>query len=455
MRSLLLLFALLGCKDRGEIEADTDTDTDSDSDTDTDTDLGTISWRLHEDIESLVYVSWDQGSAGTAHVEYRFDEEWVSTPELSVEAGRAEALLLGIPYDTDVDFRVVSGSLTSDDRTASTGNLPSGLPVPELLSGNSDRWLADGHYLLGSINSETGGWTDGKYWMWIVDRQGRIVWAMPGEEQHFTIYLQVSRDNDILWDVSTYWSEFDNGALSRIHRMKIDGAISESYAAPGMHHCFIEMPDRSILWGSASGGNEKLKRRNSDGTTDTVWDCQPFYDQLGLDDWCHTNSIWLDEANDTLLLSFPTRDTFVLEVDVETGEELRWFGHIPQAWGFDPPQSAFEYQHGATYTDAGTLLVSSQVSPSSYEGVVREYELDDKGEILREVWSYGQGDGIEARYAGEAHRLSNGNTLHNTGTTPRVREITEDGEVVWDLAFEGSRLIGRTTWLEDLYTLAP
>ena len=145
----------------------------------------------------------------------------------------------------------------------------------------------------------------------------------------------------------------------------------------------------------------------------------------------------------------------MLEVDVATGEELRWFGYVPGSWSFEPPESAFVYQHGVTYTPEGTLLVSSQVDRSSYEGVVREYAVDEDDQVLREVWSHGEGDGITARYAGEAHRLPGGNTLHNTGTTPRVREITPEGEVAWDLSFDGDKLIGRTTWLEDLYTYAP
>ena len=57
--------------------------------------------------------------------------------------------------------------------------------------------------------------------------------------------------------------------------------------------------------------------------------------------------------------------------------------------------------------------------------------------------------------AGEAHRLPNGNTLHNTGTTPRVREITADDQVVWDLVWQGDRLLGRTVFVTDLYTLLP
>jgi hypothetical protein len=278
---------------------------------------------------------------------------------------------------------------------------------------------------------------------------------MPGEQRHFTIYLRQSIDGDILWDVSTLWSSFDGGAGSKINRMKIDGSITATYEAIGMHHAFTELPDGSLVWGAAGDDSEQLMRRAPDGSVEMIWDCAPFYAQHGMTDWCHTNSIWYSEARDVYLLSFPTSLTFVLEIDGTTGEELRHFGEVPGGWGFDPPDAAFHYQHGVTYTDAGTLLVSSQASSRDADGVVREYNLDEHSQTLVELWSHGLDDGIDANYAGEAHRLPSGNTLHNTGTTPRVREIAPDGQVVWDLAWSGYRLLGRTTFIDDLYTFAP
>ena len=55
-------------------------------------------------------------------------------------------------------------------------------------------------------------------------------------------------------------------------------------------------------------------------------------------------------------------------------------------------------------------------------------------------------------YAGEAHRLGNGNTLHNFGSGKRLREITADGNVVWEMSWDGSRMLGRTEFIthEDM-----
>lgn len=411
--------------------------------------------EVDPDIQSLLRLSWTQLVAGETRVEWELDGAWVAAPGGHREAGPQEELVLGLPYETGTRLRVLVDEAPSAEIAASTGPLPEGFPLPTLLVDEPSLQEPGGVWLLGSINQDQGGWDEGRYWMFILDRQARVVWARRGEERDFTIYLHVSKDGDILWDVSTWWSDFDHGEGSKIHRMKIDGVVTETYEAPGMHHCFTELPDGSLIWGSGNDQSETLERRWPDGSVSTVWDCAPFYAELGLHDWCHTNSIYYDEDRASILLSFPTSQTFALELDAASGEPLRQFGHIPGSWAFDPEDSAFQYQHGASFTDAGTLLVSTQQSERSIVGMVREYELDDDAQTLRQTWSFGEEQGILQQYAGEAHRLPNGNTLHNFGTSPRVQENTPDGELAWDVDFGGTRLIGRTVFLEDLYQLAP
>jgi len=462
---LSLAWLVAGCDGQGQVSDDDAGDDDAVGDDDTavgQAPVADVAWRLHENIESLVIVTWTQLEAAEAgFVEYQIDGQWRRGPMATLAAGEHEQLLLGIPYHHDVTLRVVNdidGQVTtSAELVASTGPLPDGFPAPELLAADADGWEASGEFLLGSVNQSDGGWVSGQYWMWVLDRAGRVVWTTPTHDPAFTIYVRVSRDGrDILWDEATYWSHWDNGASSKIHRMKIDGTITDTVAAPGLHHAFLDLPDGSILWGDAGGDHEVLQWHHPDGDVEALWDCGPFFEGLGMVDWCHSNSMFWNEADDTLLYSFPS-DSFVLELDLATATELRWWGHIPTDWSFDPEESSFYMQHGATFTDEGTLLLSSYVSPAQDTGVVREYEIDAGTETLRQLWTFGADQGIQAHFAGEAHRLPGGNTLHNYGTTPRVREITPGGDVVWDLTFGGSKLIGRTIWLDlgGLYDLAP
>ena len=127
----------------GEGEGESGDDgTDGGEDTVGDTDSGgdpvgellNFDFRIHDDIESLVYVIWTSEVGGTAHVEYSFDDgEWLQTPPQEIDAGDHEQLLLGIPYNETFEWKVVVDSgeevFTSAEQEAYTGDLPS-MPEP-------------------------------------------------------------------------------------------------------------------------------------------------------------------------------------------------------------------------------------------------------------------------------------------------------------------------------------
>jgi hypothetical protein len=344
--------------------------------------------------------------------------------------------------------------------------------VPEVLVADPTRWEPTGSYLYTSINEDTGGWTRGTYWQLVFDRQGRVVWAVPSPDEDWTIYVRVSADgDDLMWDSNEVWTL--SGDDSEVVRMKIDGTVGDTYTTPGLHHAWLELPDGTVAWGERVSNNEEwLVERAPDGTETIVWRCSDFeIEMLGeTGRSCHSNSWWWHEATDTYLVSFPSsagnvKDT-VLHLDRD-GTTLSTWGALSD-WTFDPVESTFDYQHGVTFTDAGTLLVSTKLTAANpyYDPrldtlAVREYELDYANKTLREIWSFGEDQAIAGVTAGEAHRLPNGNTLHNYGSGARTREITPDGDMVWDVKWpdgdsEGrGRLQGRSIFVEDLYAFAP
>ena len=419
-----------------------------------------ISWRQHDEIESFVIVSWQQEEAATAHVEYSFDDgEWLTSPARDLQTGEAEVLLLGVPYDDEVTFHVVNdfgqGPLATEDLLATTGAQPLGLPQPTLVSQDPQRWESTGRWMLGSINEAEGDWDPGDYWRFILDRQGRYVWAQLTPDQHWTIFVQVARNGkDILWDESTYWSDLELGPDGQVHRAKIDGTVVASYPTPQLQHAFVELPDESIVWGASYGIDDQLKRVDADGTVEMLWSCAEYLAEIGSDEYCMHNGLFYDEPRDTFLFSLYSVDSIV-EVDRATGEVVHVWGHLPGVWEFEPEESAFWTQHGPSYTNLGTVLVSTHRSDDDQEGVVREYALDEDQGVLQQIWSFGEGEGIIMESAGEAHRLPGGNTLHNMGSGARVREITPGGDVVWDVAWESPRLLGRTVLVDDLHAFAP
>ena len=83
VRDLLLIgvLVLAGCDGSGQIAVGDDDDDTSDDDTWDDIQVDDVSYRLHDEIESLVYVTWTQEIPALASVEYRIDaEQWRSTP---------------------------------------------------------------------------------------------------------------------------------------------------------------------------------------------------------------------------------------------------------------------------------------------------------------------------------------------------------------------------------------
>jgi len=450
---LAALLACLGCTDTG----DDDSASGDDDVTYDEARVADVSWEVHGEIESLIRVTWEQLSAATTHVEFSVDEGvWMASPAVETPAGAAEELLLGIPYDTDVTFRVVNdfgeGPLPTGEHVAHTGLADEDLVHPVLLSSEPAEWDDGMRYVLVG-SSDYRGWTT------IVDRQARVVWARQTSGLNATLYSRPSYDGtDLLIDHNSYWAIFDDGEASQVVRMKIDGTETAVYDTPGLHHPFTEIADGSIVWGAADGITETLEKLTPDGVQEQIWACDPFHDEVGVDQYCQSNTLYWHEPEDTFLFSLYSDETIV-EIDHATGETLRYFGHLPGAWAFEPEGSAFHWQHGGHYTAAGTLITSSHVDGTNDECVVREYELDEDDETLVELWSFGVGLGIEAETMGEVHRLPGGNTLHNYGDAGRLREVLPDGTVVWDIQWDTGTTtvyhLGRTTPLQDLYAFAP
>ena len=463
---LLLLVFVLGCPGpdkhddtapEGDADTDADTDTDTDADSDADTDVlvvDDLSWRLHEDHEALVWVSWTQSQAATAYVEFGYEGGgWRQSPPIQAAAGVHEQLLLGIPYDERAGWRVVvDGAEPVVGETIATGPVPEGLPLPELLVNETDKQL-DREYLLTSINESSGGWTGGNYWTFIMTRRGKPVWASKAPQRHWTLFVQVAVTGDhILWDEATAWSNYDGGAGSTVHRTTLTEEI-EVIPTPGLHHAFVQLPDQTLVWGSQyHGGHEALVEKAPGQKDETIlWTCS--------DDWpgsgnCESNGIFYQEATESFLYSFYTNNSLV-EVDHVSGESLWWAGDVRGGYAFDPPDSQFSWQHGVSYTDQGHLLVSSHARSDSGGSTTKviEYVVDHKAETLTEVWSYDPH--AYASTNGDAWRLPNGNTLHLVGSASEIFEVTADTEVVWHLDYGATQLLGRGELIEDLYALVP
>lgn len=418
--------------------------------------ISAVTAGLIEDLPTVIVVSWDQVEGQPAHIAFRANGgTWQQSPPGARWGDRLRQFIVGVPFDSEIEYRLVSeDGAQTDPRWITTGPWPEALPTPIVLHDDPTLRDPDTPWLITSMNRD-GDDRYGRWWVFVMDRAGQIVWAQETPRDWVSRHVSVDHDGRaLLIDRDTFWPQLDGGAASQIVRMTLDGTIEHTYDTPGLHHPFVPLPDGVIAWGAARGNNETLEKVDRAGIQEQIWDCDTSQAIAGTIRNCGSNALWWDERTDRFLFSFWSTDT-VVEIDHQTGTTLRWFGDLPGSWSFEPERAQFWWQHGAVYTDAGTLLVSTKDAPQGEETLVREYALDEASETLTEIYSFGEGRGIFGPYMGEAHRLGNGNTLHVYGAGGHLAEATPDGEVAWEVTWEGDKHNGHTTPWRDLYALLP
>lgn len=443
--------------------ADTEDTGDTTDSTETDTgepppdSLGALTLTVDPDVVTVLHAAFTDPEGHEAWVEYRFeDEAWLVAPTV----GPGDAVLLGIPAETPVEARAAArwGDVTvySEVATATTGPLPADLLLPNVVLWDPTR-AYDADWVMVSVDHAAYTYSP-PWWIEIFDRQGRIVWYLEVPDDHMSFYPTVAFDGThIWWDGANFFGMSDTPG--RVVRQTLDGRWRVDQTLPGAPgEAVAEGPDGSFFYEDRGGVGYGLSQLEPDGTTRRIWDCGAFMAELGVDSReCWLNTCNWSEEHGTILASSFTSDT-VYEVDVATGEVVRQMGQLEvgDPWSFDPPDRVFEYQHDAMWLDNGNLLASTHVRNDYGVQVAAEYEVDDDTQTLRVVWEYVSEDRF-ATQVGEALRLPNGNSVQGYGQDGAIREVTPDGEAVWEVDWAkdsyGYRAIGHASFIPDLYAL--
>jgi hypothetical protein len=427
---------------------------------------------LHDRVNMLVQVNWTTEEAGISWVEYGLSDDYGMVTPASEEPGTDHHFsLLGMPPLSDVFYRAVTeidGRERSVTGTIATGGVPAATPDFDINVYDPEA-TSEEHYILGTAFGELP-------WVYVIDREGNWLWYKGAEteldEGKNFIELNFERGtNNILYNsFLTDHGEDD----SNVTRVSIDRSVDEDIDTPLGHHAFTELPDGSIAYlgidvrdydVDGNGSEESvvgdvINIVPPDGGPPTTfwstWDWRTpvrhdrwnsgFYPQGG--DWTHANSLHYYDASDTYLVSIRNFDV-VLELDASTGEVLREFGGS-DGYTLTEGSREFNYQHDVSWTAEGHLLMITTDDEARETSAV-EYAVDDGAQTMDEVWSHGDGEGLYVLVQGTARDLSNGNRMVNFGSSGVVREVTLEGEVVWELSVRAGAAFGNTVPFSDLW----
>jgi hypothetical protein len=439
-------------------------------DTSGDAYVSDVEIAVHDEVNTILVVTWTQVTAAEeVWLEFTFEEGNVMTsrPQPGV-AGAHRDVVLGVPGDTAVTVRIVSKQAGAEHRTTdymgTTDPVPSGMPLPEVLEYDATIASPD-RFMFGAVEDSDGGCNNQNcfyhttFWVYIMDRKGRIVWYYADPASNATSSFQrIARDGEYVWIEKR---PFGGGGTRGVLKMTLDWEYSEEVPVPSLSDCIDVTDDGSLLF-DTNASPQLLREMDANGEFRTIWDCN---DHFGSGFTCYSNTVNWNPLDDTVLLSFPYEQT-VIEIDRATGDVVGQYGAAPGSYAFSPDTWNFEFQHFANITPQGTLLVSSHMpgyseteSPVAGQHAFMEFTIDRETETLEELWYYNEGDEW-AMYKGMAIRLPNGNTLANYGTGGVIREITPDKQSAFVVKFDAeagndffNKMVGHNVLVDDLYEL--
>ncbi|MFT5680347.1 MAG: hypothetical protein ACI8RZ_001253 [Myxococcota bacterium] len=408
-----------------------------------------------------VEVTWITTEPSTLSVSYTVDGGEAVTRVISdAESTEHSGRLYGLPSLSEVAYTVTAESGDSTvtcEGSLTTGNLPPELPQLTVTVNESGATSSE-RYLVGvAMESEDS-------YPFIIDREGQIVWYWSSDEIASAPQVEVAADGrGLLVGTFSFDRAIDTGAMIRVDLL---GEVIESTPLTSGHHFFEQLSEDTVAypaidvraWDSPKGnrdvvGDAVVELTVSDDTQVEVfntWDWREpeiheffwgnFYPQGA--DWSHLNSIHtVPGSTDQLIISLPFLAT-ALVIERSTGSVLRELSPENYDFGNAPLVEA----HDVRLIDDDTLSAISH-----YPTVTRvvEYDISDPDQTITPIWSYDSD--IRSNFMGQFFRLSNGNRLVNFGSAGIIQEVTEDGEVVWELQSSLGSWFGNSVLIDDVY----
>lgn len=244
-----------------------------------------------------------------------------------------------------------------------------------------------------------------------------------------------------------------------LYEMDLLGKIYVEYSLPGgYHHDYYEMKNGNLLVASddflSDAGTVEDIIVELDRKTGEAVKTFDLKDILNMEDgkseswtaydWFHNNSVWFDEATNSITLSGRHQDA-VINIDYDTGG-LNWIIGDSTGWSdeyqkyFFTPIGELEWQwsqHAAMITPEGYVFILDNgnnkskianqyvsAADSYTRGVIYEINTDDM--TIRQVWQYGKerGSAFYSPYISDVDYLAENHYIVHSGGI-----VYKDGKV--------------------------
>ncbi|MFH1463744.1 MAG: aryl-sulfate sulfotransferase [Pseudomonadota bacterium] len=426
MARLVLLLALVGC--RPDIQ------------------ISDIEAELSPEIPTVITVRWSTDLPSLGFVRFWEPDGPVHTTATeTAEALDHEALLLGMPANTEVGFEIVALADSAGESLAMGEPVTTGFLPPELpsLTVTGDM----GAYMVTPLLGDPIGAV-------ILDGQGRYVWWHLFESERDTYRALLSVDGEsVLFNEANIDTPSPDSVVQRV---ALDGSAVERIPVPYLAHDIVELPDGTI-GAIASYSEDKVKgdaivEVAPDGTLSTVWtafDCFDPETDIGDDQqygWTWANALDYDPAHDCYYISLRNFSTVVQVFrDGTCGWAFGWVGAtIEPASG----SGRFMHSHQFEVANGRFRVFDNEGSDDPYSRVL-EYDFDPDAGRAEQIWEYSAG--VSTFVLGDLHRLDDGDTLVTWSVNGLIQRVSPAGEVKGQIEAPFNHPFGFNQVREDLY----
>lgn len=304
----------------------------------------------------------------------------------------------------------------------------------------------------------------------ITDMEGKIIDEFQigkndgyGHPINSTTFLLTFENSTYLWNRETgrnqlfdFFSHHDisyNPTTKTFMTLEIDTIINPDVTIPGQN-----------LIDTYAFDYDAIREMNMDG--DVIWELNsssfvPFewwsgeLTITGNMDVTHSNSVFWDIEEDMIYLNCRNLNTF-FKIDHKTGEVLWGLGEHGDFTLFDhygnQRQNLFYHAHALKKVDNNTFILFdndylNKTDPFNHRSRLLEITLNETTMTANISWVWtGPGEYYSAIW-GDVDRLPNGNRFGTFGTQthpgtdigPRLVEVNEAGEVVWEMYYKGGK----------------